>query len=66
MICDRIATSIHLIDPATLHAVELTSTVYWRAPFPALCSTNTLTEYVVLDVELLGPTRGKVVCIHAV
>ena len=39
---------------------EFTSQSYWRAPFPSLCSSKELVEYVVLDVEAMGPTRGKV------
>ena len=42
------------------HAVaEVPNLAYWKHPFTFLCSARELIEYIVLDVELLGPTRGK-------
>ena len=32
--------------------------VYWRMPYTAFATSRNLTEYVVLDVEPLGPTLG--------
>ena len=40
--------------------VEVSTPVYWRYAFASLCSTSDLVEFTVLDVETLGPTRGKV------
>lgn len=47
------------MDVNTLNQTDVTPQVYWRNPFPALASVKSLTEYYVLDVEPLGPTRGK-------
>lgn len=33
--------------------------MYWRSPFTTLCSSKDQVEFTVLDVEPLGPTRGK-------
>ena len=39
---------------------EVPNLAYWKQPFTSLCSARELIEYIILDVELLGPTRGKV------
>lgn len=51
VICTRVTGSIHFVNPLTLQTCEVSSTVYWRQPFGALCSGNHLTEYIVLDIE---------------
>ncbi len=37
----------------------MSADVYWRMPFAAMASGKALTEYVVLDVELVGPPQGR-------
>ncbi|KAL7416493.1 putative NMD3-nonsense-mediated mRNA decay protein [Mrakia frigida] len=64
-ICTRISNSLQLIDPTTLHSVDLPSTVYWRDPFPTLAAASDLIEFLILDVEPTGPTRGKYVLADA-
>lgn len=56
----RVATSIYLVDPLTLQTAEINNAAYLRTPFRALCSYKALTEFIVLNIEPLGPTRGKV------
>ena len=56
---------MHLLDPQTLNAVDVTSQVYWRTPFEALASTPELVEFTVLDVEPSGPVKGKLVLADA-
>ena len=46
---------------SSLQIAEISNQVYWRDPFPALANVTELTEYYILDVEPLGPTRGKYV-----
>lgn len=58
-ICSRVGNSVHLLDPATLQEVDVTSTVYWREPFDALASVTDLVEFTVLDIEPSGVVRGK-------
>lgn len=58
-LCTRVGNSLHLIDPSTLQSVDVSSQVFWRAPFDALASVTDLVEFTVLDVEPSGPVRGK-------
>ncbi|CAI2180000.1 2642_t:CDS:2 [Funneliformis geosporum] len=59
VICYRVGNSIHVMDPNTLAVTEITTSTYWRTPFTSLSTTKTLVEYYILDVEPLGPKRGK-------
>ena len=61
VLCSRIGNSVHLLDPMTLHVTDVTAPTYWRAPFETLATVGELVEYIVLDIEPLGPTRGKLV-----
>ncbi|KAG4222225.1 hypothetical protein PC116_g29300, partial [Phytophthora cactorum] len=38
---------------------DIVSPVYWRTPFPALADAQDLVEFIVMDCEPIGPTRGK-------
>ncbi|KAI5121717.1 hypothetical protein M0805_002110 [Coniferiporia weirii] len=58
-LCTRVGNALHLVDPASLQAVDVSAPVFWRAPFEALASVGDLVEFTVLDVEPSGPTRGK-------
>lgn len=51
---------------------ELNATVYYRQPFDAICNPRQLTEYIVMDIEIvlhkdrkLFPGQGKVSQKHA-
>lgn len=63
--CSRIGNSIHLMDPMTLQQTDVLSSVYWRAPFDSLATSSDLVEFLVLDIEPSGPTRGKYVLADA-
>ncbi|RYP62144.1 hypothetical protein DL769_007441 [Monosporascus sp. CRB-8-3] len=52
-------TTVNLLDPNTLQTADVSSPIYWRAPFTALAEAPDLVEFIVLDCEPLGPTRGK-------
>jgi nonsense-mediated mRNA decay protein 3 len=60
-LCWRIGTAVNLMDPATLQTAEIPSAVYWREkiPFTALADSKDLVEFVVLDIEPVGPTKGR-------
>ncbi len=58
---NRIGTAINLLDTNTLQTADISSAIYWRAPFTALAETPDLVEFVVLDCEPVGPTKGKMV-----
>ena len=53
---------------------EINGNAYWRSPFNALCGTKQLTEYVVMDIDIIrdherrtfagqGATSFKVCCL---
>jgi nonsense-mediated mRNA decay protein 3 len=58
-VCHRVGTSIQLLDPNTLQVADVSAPVYWRSPFTSLADVQELTEFVVMDIEPLGPTRGR-------
>jgi len=58
-ICYRIGTSINLLDPSTLQTADISAPIYWRAPFPNLADVQELTEFIVMDIEPLGPQSGR-------
>lgn len=64
-LCTKVGNSLHLLDPSTLQQAEVTGPVYWRTPFDPLASVAELVEFVVLDIEPSGPTRGKYVLADA-
>jgi hypothetical protein len=59
VLCSRVTNMVALTDPVTLRTVSLDAPAYWRTTFGALASQRQLVEYVVLDIEPLGPTNGK-------
>jgi len=64
-ICSRVGNSMHMLDPMTLQQTDVSSSVYWRNPFDSLATVSDLVEFVVLDIEPSGPTRGKFVLADA-
>jgi nonsense-mediated mRNA decay protein 3 len=47
------------MDPMTLQQTDVAAGVYWRTPFDSLANSQDLVEFLVLDIEPSGPTRGK-------
>ncbi|KAJ9658077.1 ribosome-binding protein [Neophaeococcomyces mojaviensis] len=60
-LCYRVGTSINLIDPNNLQTADVPTNIYWRAPFTNLADVKELVEFIVLDIEPVGPTNGKFV-----
>ncbi|KAF2496642.1 nonsense-mediated mRNA decay protein 3 [Lophium mytilinum] len=58
-LCYRIGTSVNLIDVTTLQTADVSTEIYWRAPFRPLADVQELVEFVVLDIEPLGPSKGR-------
>jgi len=50
-VCHRVGNQIYLIDPLTLTLGDISSNVYWRAPFNPLANIPQATEFIVLDIE---------------
>jgi len=61
LLCTKIGNSLHLMDPNSLQTAEISNQTFWREPFQSLADVTELTEYFVLNVEPLGPTKGKFV-----
>ncbi len=60
LLCTRVGTSVHFVDPNTLTTADILTTVYWRDPFTQLASTRALTEFLVMDVDVSrNMTQGK-------
>ena len=58
---EALGISINLMDPSTLQTAELSAPVYWREKFPfkALADAQDQVEFIVLDIEPVGPQKGK-------
>lgn len=52
----KVSNSLRFVDPLTLRSWNLSSEAYFKRPMPIVCSRANLTEYVVLDVELIRDT----------
>lgn len=61
LLCSRVGNAVHFLDVNTLQETEVTATTYWRAPFSTLADVTSLAEFIVLDIEPTGHTRGKYV-----
>jgi nonsense-mediated mRNA decay protein 3 len=51
VLCTKVGTSLHFIDPNSLAHGDMTTSVYWREPFSRLASIKDAIEYFVLDIE---------------
>lgn len=51
MLCFRVSSGIHLIDPLTLKIVLVSNTNYWKYPFRPVITQEQLINYVVIDIE---------------
>ncbi|KAK2160138.1 hypothetical protein LSH36_139g02023 [Paralvinella palmiformis] len=49
----RVTQAVHLIDPNTCQIADVNGQVYWRSPFLSLCSPHQLTEYMVMEVDII-------------
>jgi nonsense-mediated mRNA decay protein 3 len=58
-LCYRVGTSINLLDPNTLQTADVSTPIYWRDPFKTLGDVQELVEFVVMDIEPVGPQKGK-------
>lgn len=58
-LCYRVGTSINLIDPNTLQTTDVSTPIYWRSPFASLADVQELVEFVVMDIEPIGPPKGR-------
>jgi nonsense-mediated mRNA decay protein 3 len=59
VLCYRVGSSINILDPNTLQTADISTPIYWRDPFKTLGDVQELVEFVVMDIEPVGPQRGK-------
>jgi len=62
VICHKVTSSLHLVDPFTAKYVELNSAAYWRNPFTPFSSAKQLVEFTVLDCEKNNETIKSKFC----
>lgn len=65
VLCQKIGTAVSLLDPTTLQTSDLTTKQFWHTPFQPLAEVQSLGEFVVLDIDPLGPERGNLVLAEA-
>ena len=58
-LCHRIGTSLNVIDPNTLQTADISTNTYWRSPFKSLADVQELVEFIVMDIEALGPQKSR-------
>ena len=51
VLCYKVTTSLHLIDPVTLNMAEIQNERFWKQTFSSLGSTARLVEFIVLNIE---------------
>ncbi|KAK3353242.1 NMD3 family-domain-containing protein [Lasiosphaeria hispida] len=59
VLCHRIGTSLNLLDPNTLQTADVSSEIYWRAPFAPLAGAPEMCEFIIMDIEPTNVRKGK-------
>lgn len=59
VLCSKVTNAIQFLDPKTLQTADLPAQVYWRSSFNSLADVSQLIEFIVLDVEPTGISKGK-------
>ncbi|KAF2672394.1 nonsense-mediated mRNA decay protein 3 [Microthyrium microscopicum] len=65
VLCYRIGTSVNVMDPTTLQTAEISSKQFWHTPFMPLADVQELQEFIVLDIEPIGVSKGHSVLADA-
>ena len=60
MLVYKISSSIHLINPLTLHKIDINSTKYFINPFNSLLTTKQLIKFVVMDINIINTTKSPI------
>jgi len=58
-LCYRVGTAVNFIDANTMQTADLSTPIYWRAPFAPLADVRDLVEFIVMDIEPMGPQKGR-------
>jgi len=62
----RVTSMVHLIDPVTLQHADVNGQQFWMHEFQTVADRTQQVEFHILDIEPLGPVRGKTVLAEAV
>jgi nonsense-mediated mRNA decay protein 3 len=54
----RIGTTVQIIDPSTLQTADISAKEFSHAPFGNLADVKELQQFIVLEIEPLGPQNG--------
>ena len=58
VLCERVTTGVHIIDPRTGQRGEFTQVKFWNyGPFSPIAVSPQMIEFIVLDCELLDEDR---------
>ncbi|CCH44784.1 60S ribosomal export protein [Wickerhamomyces ciferrii] len=61
VLCSKVSNTLQFLDVNTLKTGDLSPQVYYKKPFMSLSDASQLVEFIVLDVEPTGVTKGKYV-----
>ena len=65
-LCYRVGTSLNVLDPNTLQTADVSTPVYWRAPFRTLADVHDLVDFIVMDIDpIAGHSKGRFVLAEA-
>jgi len=59
MLCNKASSVISLVDPVSSRKVELSAVEYWKRPFHAVCTSEHLTSFIVLDVDVIDDAHDR-------
>lgn len=59
VLCSKVSNTVQFIDVNTLQIADISAQVYFKKPFPSLAEVSQLVEFIVLDVEPTGYSKGK-------
>ncbi|GMM33197.1 ribosome-binding protein [Saccharomycopsis crataegensis] len=61
VLCSKVTNMLQFLDFKTLQTSDLLANTYWKAPFASLADVSELTDFIILNVEPVGVSRGKYV-----
>eukprot|EP00916_Digyalum_oweni_P008363 GHVL01014029.1.p1 GENE.GHVL01014029.1~~GHVL01014029.1.p1 ORF type:complete len:376 (-),score=49.51 GHVL01014029.1:1034-2161(-) len=60
LLCDKVTSSIRLVDPFSSQNYDISAVTYWKVPFNSILKRRHLTEFIILDIEkVTNPERPK-------
>jgi len=59
VLCYRINSSLHFIDPITLKTGEIQGSIYWKHPFDSFMNSKQSIQYIILDKDVDYKTKNE-------